>query len=114
MAIAFCNLISADFYRKLRNSSDLVQLINVCINNICEFLSIIWTFCSIREYNLEMCQVRLFFEGLKGYSKDLRRSNCFLRETFIDLCQKYPVGFKDCISVIENRYFLMLPRINSN
>lgn len=107
MAIAFCNLISEDFYKERHNSFDLDEKIDVCIDNIHEFLSIIWTFHGIRKCNLERYQVEC-------YSKYLRRSNHFFRKNFIDLCWKYPIGFRDCVSVVENIFFLMLPRINSN
>ena len=106
MAIAFYNPISEDFYKKLHNSCDLEEKIDVSINNIHEFLSIINTFHGICKRNLERCQVRLFFEGLESY--------CFLRKNFIDLYQKYPVSVRDCISCIENRYFLTLPRPHSH
>ena len=79
------------------NSSELDEQIDVCIGNIHEFLSIIRTLHGISKCSLERCQVRLFFEGLEGYSKNLTRSYRFLRKNFVDLCQKYPVGFKDCI-----------------
>ena len=41
MAIAFCNPISEDFYKERHNSFDLDEKIDVCIDNIHEFLSII-------------------------------------------------------------------------
>ena len=30
-----------------------------------------------------------------------------------DLCKKYPVGFRDCIAIAQNRYFMMIPRSTS-
>ena len=67
----------------------------------------------IGKFNLERCQVRFFFECLESYCKGIR-SNRFLRKNFIDLCQKYPVGIRDCVSVVENRYFLILPTSHSH
>ena len=44
MAIAFYNPISEDFYNRLHNSCDLEEKIDVYIDNIHEFLSIVQTF----------------------------------------------------------------------
>ena len=114
MAIAFFHPISEDFYKKLYNSRDLDEKIDAFIKNIHECLSIIQTFYGIRKCNLERYQIRLFFEGLESYSKNLRRSNRFLRKDFIDFCQKYPLGFIDCVPVVESRCFLILPRSNNS
>ena len=91
MAIAFYNPISEDFYNKLHNSCDLDEKI-VCIDNIHEFLTIAQTVHGVCKCNLERWQVRLFFEDLESYSKNLTRSDCFLRKNFADLCQKHPEG----------------------
>ena len=37
-----------------------------------------------------------------------------LIKNFTDLCEKYPVGFRDCIAIAQNRYFMMIPRSNIN
>ena len=83
MAIAFFNPISDDFHVKLCNVTTLNEQVDVCTDHNREFLSIIKTFHNIRKCNLEKCQVRLFFEGLEMYSKNLRKSNCHLRKKFV-------------------------------
>ena len=85
MVIAFYNPISEDFYNRLHNSCDLEEKIDVYIDNIHEFLSIVQTFelWNIGKFNLERCQVRFFFECLESYCKGIR-SNRFLRKNFID------------------------------
>ena len=83
MAIAFFNPISDDFHVKLCNVTTLDEQVEVCTDHNREFLSIIKTFHNIRKCNLEKCQVRLFFEGLEMYSKNLRKSNCHLRKKFV-------------------------------
>ena len=110
MAIAFFNPISEDFYNKFCNSSDLDELIDVCVDNVHEFFSVIQTFHGICNCNLENCQIRLFFEGLENCTKNLRRSSCFLRKKFVSLCEKYSFGFRDYVYNIEKRYIFMLPR----
>ena len=83
MAIAFLNPISDDFHVKLCNVTTFDEQVDFCIDHIREFLSIIKTFHNIGKCNLEKCQVRLFFEGLEMYSKNLRKSNCHLRKKFV-------------------------------
>ena len=53
MAIAFYNPISEDFYNKLHNSCDLDEKIDVCIDNIHEFLTIAQTVLGVCKCNLE-------------------------------------------------------------
>ena len=53
MATAFYNPISEDFYNKLPNSWDLDEKIDVCINNIHEFLTIAQTVLGVCKCNLE-------------------------------------------------------------
>lgn len=110
MAIAFSNPLPDDFYNRVHNSCNFDEKTDFCAVNIHEFLSIIKIFHGFCKCSLERCQVRLFFEGLESYSSSLRRSDSFVTNNFIDLCQKYPVGVKDCVSIIENRPFIMLPR----
>ena len=114
MAIAFFNPISEDFHIKLSNASYPDGKIEVCVNNIHNFVSVIKTFHGLRKCDLERCQVRLFLEGLESCGKDLRKSRRLLRKNFTELCEKYPVGFKDCIAIAQNTYFMMIPRSNSN
>ena len=110
MAIAFYNPTSEDFYKKLNSSYDIDEEIDGCIENINFFLSIIQIF-HILSVIWKIVKYDYFLESLKSYSKNLRRSSHFLRRTFfIDLCQKYPVSFRDCVSAVENRCFLMLSR----
>lgn len=110
MAIAFYNPTSEDFYKKLNSSYDIDEKIDGCIENINFFLSIIQIF-HILSVIWKIVKYDYFLESLKSYSKNLRRSSHFLRRTFfIDLFQKYPVSFRDCVSAVENRYFLMLSR----
>ena len=108
------NPTSEDFHTKLSNAGHLNGKIEVCVNNIHNFVSIIKTFHGIRKCDLERCQVQLFLEGLESYGKELRKSRHLLRKNFIDHCEKYPVGFRDCIAIAQNRYFMMIPRSNIN
>ena len=114
MAIAFFNQISEDLQTKLSNASYLNGKIEVCVDNIHNFVSVIKTFHGIRKCDLERYQVRLFLEGLESYGRELRKSRCLLRKNFTDLCEKYPVDFRDCIAITQNRYFMMIPRSNIN
>ena len=111
MAIAFFNLISEDFHTKHSNASYPDEKIEVCVDNIHNFVSI---FHGLRKCDLENCQIRLFLEGLESYGKELRKNRRLLRKNFSDLCEKYPVGFRDCIAIVQNRYFMMIPRSNIN
>ena len=99
MAIAFFIPISEDFHTKLSNASYPDGKIEVGVDNIYNFVSIIKTFHGLRKCDLEKCQVQLFLEGLESYGKELRKSRRLLRKNFNDLCEKYPVGFRDCIAI---------------
>ena len=114
MAIAFLNPISADFYIKLTNATYHDEKIEVCVNNIAEFLFIIKTCHSIHKCNLEKCQVKLFIEGLESYGKKLRKRSRLLRKKFINLCEEYPAGYRHCITIAQNKHFIMKPRSNNN
>lgn len=103
MAIAFFNPIYGDFYNKLYDSSNLDDLIDVCVDNVHEFLSIIQIFHGVHNYNLEKCQMILFFEVLENYTKTLRNSR-FLSKKFVSLCEKYPFDFRDFAYFIEKRF----------
>ena len=59
-------------------------------------------------------QVRSFLEGLESYNKELRKSRRLLRKNFIALCKKYPVGFRNCVALAQNRYFMMILRPNND
>ena len=72
-------------------------------------MSVINLFYGIRKCNLERCHVRLFLEGLEMYSKNLRKSNHHVKKDFVWISGKYQEGFKDCVALARNRYFLMLP-----
>ena len=69
MAIAFFNLISDDFHRKLSNSSSFDIKVDACVDHFHEYMI---TFHRIRKCNLERFQVRLFFKDIEAYSKDRR------------------------------------------
>ena len=111
---AFFNPMSEDFHRKLTNATYLDKKIEVCVNNIGEFLFIIKTCNSICKCNLEKCQVKLFLEGLESYGKKLRKSSRLVRKNFTDLCEKYPTAFRHCIAIAQNKHFIMKPRSNNN
>ena len=114
MAITFFNPISEDFHTKLSNASYADGKIEVCVNNIQNFVSIIKTFHGHHKCDLKNCQVRSLLEGLESYGEELRKSRRLLRKNFIALCKKYPVGFRDCVALAQNRYFMMTPRPNNN
>lgn len=99
MAVAFYNPISDDFHIKLCNSTTFDEQVDACTQYIHEFLSIIQNFYGIHKCNLGRCQVRLYFESLEIYSKNLRKSNRHLRKNFVQISQKYPEGFKDCVAL---------------
>ena len=109
MAIAFFNPISEDFHIKVTNATYHDEKVEVCVNNIAEFLSIIKTCHSIRKCNLEKCQVNLSIEGLESYGKKLRKSSHLLRKNFANLCEKYLTGFRHCIAIAQNKHFVMKP-----
>ena len=114
MAIAFFNPISEDFHTKLSNASYPDGKIEVCVNNIQNFVSIIKTFHGLCKCDLKNCQVPSFPEDLESYGKELRKSRRLLRKNFTALCKKYPVGFRDCVALAQNRYFMMISRPNNN
>ena len=114
MAITFFNPITEDFHIKPTNATYLDEKIEVCVDNIGEFLSIIKTCHSIRKCDLEKCQVKLFLKGLESYGKKLRKSSCLLRKNFTNLCEKYLSGFRHCIAIAQNKHFTMKPRSNNN
>ena len=103
MDVAFFNPISEDFHTKLSNASYHDRKIEVCVDNIHNFLSIIKTFRGLCKCELGRCQVWLFLEGLESYSKELRKTTRLLRKNFTDLCEKYPVGFRDWTAIAQNR-----------
>ena len=114
IAIVFFNPISEDFPRKLTNATYPNVKIEVCVDNIGEFLSIIKTCLCIDKCNLEKCPVKLFLKGLESYGENLRKSSRLLRKNFTDLCDKYPTGFRYCIAIAQNKHFIMNSRSNNN
>ena len=114
MVITVFNPISEDFHTKLSNASYPDGKIEVCVNNIQNFVSIIKTFHGLHKCDLKNCQVRSLLEGLESYGKELRKSRRLLWKNFIALCKKYPVGFRDYVALAQNRYFMMTPRPNNN
>ena len=109
MAIAFFNPISEVFHIKITNATNHDEKVEVCVNNIAEFLSIIKTCHSICKCNLEKCQVKLSIKDLESYGKKLRKSNHLLRKIFANLCEKYLTGFRHCIAISQNKHFVMKP-----
>ena len=114
MDIAFFDPIPEDFHRKLTNATYVDEKIEVCVDNIGEFLPIIKTCHSTRKCNLEKCQVNLFLKSLESYCKKLRKSSRLLKKHFTDLCEKYSPGFSHCIAIAENKHFIMKPRSVNN
>ena len=114
MPIAFFNPVSEDFHIKLTNATYHDEKIEVCVDKIAEFLSIINTCHSIRKCDLEKCQVKLFIEGLESYGKKLRKSSRLIMKNFTNLCEKYPTGFTHCIAIAQNKHFIIKPRSNNN
>lgn len=83
MAIPFYNPVSDYFHKKLCQSFTFEEQLDVCIDHIHEFVSVINVFHGIRKCDLERCHVRLFLEGLEMYSKNLRESNHHLKKNFV-------------------------------
>ena len=98
MSIAFFNLISDDFHRKLSNSSSFDNKVDPCVDQFHEYMI---TFHGKRKCDLERFQVSLFFEDIEACSKDRRKSNHLLKKAFVNLCEKYPIGFRDCVSIAQ-------------
>ena len=114
MAIAFLNPISENFHIKLTNATYHDKKIEVCVDNIAEFLSIIKTYHGVHKCDLEKCQVKLFIEGFESYGKKFRKSSSLLRKNFTNLCEKYPAGFRNCIAIAQNKHFIMKPKSSNN
>ena len=114
MTIAFFCPTPEDFHTKLLNAVTPYEKIDVCVDNIQELVSLIKDFHDLHKCDLERYHVRLFLEGIESYGKELRKSKRLLRKKFSGLCEKCPVGFRDCIAIVQNRYCIMTPRSNNS
>ena len=84
MTIPFFDPISEDFHIKLTNATYHDKKIEVYVDNIAEFLSIIKTDHGIHKCDLEKCQVKLFIEGFESYGKKFRKSSRLLRKILLN------------------------------
>ena len=73
MTIEFFNPISEDFHMKLPNASYVYGKIEMCIDNIHNFVSTIKTFYGLHKWDLERCHVQLLLGGLESYGKKFRK-----------------------------------------
>ena len=108
--MVFFNPISENFYSKLIDCNHFDNLIDICVEHINKFSSIIKGIHGSRSCSLEICQVNLICEHVEKYLKEnVRSSKRLVKKELILIFEKYPVGFGDCISLIKKIYFLMLP-----
>ena len=105
MTIAFYNPISAPFHNSTRAASNFNEMVDCCVENVNEFVDMIEKFHSVRNCELERCQIKLFFENLKLYLGKERKSSHLLRKFFFELSEAYPTGFRDCVSIAKKVSF---------
>ena len=101
MLVAFFNLTSSSFYKKIQEVPSFAE--NLCIENVDEFCAVIKKFHGIRGCTLDCCVIGLFFDDLYNYiQKKNRRSPRLLKKIFIGLCKKYPQGFETCFKIVKS------------
>ena len=111
MAIAFFTYLNSNLSNKLNNCNNFNEVIDVCVENVFEFHSVIKLVRGSCLCNLENCQVKSVYESLGEYlSSSIRRSDRLLRRKVVSLSEMYPVAFKDCIFILKSGHVAILPR----
>ena len=109
MAIAFFNYFGSSLSRKLNDCKNIDEVIDVCVDNIYEFHSLIKLAHDSRVCDLENCQVKLVCDSLSKYlENNVRRSNRLLRRKIVSLSLLYPTGFRDCIFILKRAIVTIL------
>ena len=95
--------------KKFNDCNNFDELINVCVENIFEFHAIIKLTHGSRFCNLENCQVKSFYKGLREYLSNSVRNDRLLRNKIVSLSEMYPVGFSDYIFILKRGHVVILP-----
>ena len=83
-------------------------MVDCCVENINEFVDGIEKFHSLRNCELERCQIKLSLENLKLYLGKQRKRSRLLRKFCFELCYPYPTGFRDCAFNAKKKYLLII------
>ena len=103
MSIPFFTPTSGSFYQKIQEVPSFDEKVNLCIENVSEFCSVIKKFHELRGCPLVCCVVGLFSDGLYNYiQKRGRRSPHLLKKNFVGLCKKYPQGFESFFKIVKS------------
>ena len=106
----FTHLIS-NLKNKLNNCNTFSEVIDICVENVFEFHSLINLANGSCFCNLENFQVKSLCESLGKYlTNSVKRSDHLLKKKLVSLSEMYPVGFRDCIFMLKHGHVVILPR----
>ena len=110
MVIAFFTCLINNLSRKLNYCKNIDEVIDVFVDNICEFHSLVKFIHDSCICDLGNCQVRFLCDSLGEYfENNVRRSNHLLRRKSILLSVLYPAGFRDCVFILKRAIVTILP-----
>lgn len=64
MSVAYYSPVSDSFHKKIYETISFEEKLDVCVDNIDEFLSVILDFCGLRKCQLEKCQIGLLSDEI--------------------------------------------------
>ena len=94
----------------MNNCDNFNEVIDVSVENVFEFHSVIKLIHGSRFCNLEDCQVKSVYESFGEYlSNSIRRSDRLLRRKIVSLSEIHLAGFKDYIFILKRGHVVILP-----